>query len=42
MVVSVGYNSYGHPTDEALVRLAVTGADIYRTDVNGDVTVTIE
>lgn len=42
VVVSVGYNSYGHPTDEALVRLAVTGADIYRTDVNGDVTVTIE
>ena len=42
VVVSVGYNSNGHPTDEALVRLAVTGADIYRTDVNGDVTVTIE
>ena len=42
VVVSVGYNSYGHPTDEALVRLPVTGADIYRTDVNGDVTVTIE
>lgn len=42
VVISVGYNSYGHPTDEALVRLAVTGAEIYRTDVNGSVTVAIE
>lgn len=42
VVISVGYNSYGHPTDEAIVRLGVTGADIYRTDVNGDVTINIE
>lgn len=42
VVVSVGYNSYGHPTDEALERLAMTGAKIYRTDVNGSVTVRID
>ena len=42
VVVSVGYNYYGHPTDEALARLAITGADIYRTDLNGNVTVRID
>ncbi len=42
VVVSVGYNSYGHPTDEALARLAITGAEIYRTDLNGNVTVRID
>ena len=42
VVVSVGYNSYGHPTDEALERLGITGAEVYRTDVNGNVTVRID
>ena len=38
----MGYNSYGHPTDEALERLGITGAEVYRTDVNGNVTVRID
>ena len=42
VIVSVGYNSYGHPTEEALSRLAITGAEIYRTDLNGNVTVRID
>lgn len=37
-VISVGEgNKYGHPTTEALNRLASVGADIYRTDKNGNV-----
>lgn len=34
-IVSVGDNSYGHPTDEALRRLVQSGAEIYRTDLQG-------
>lgn len=34
-IVSVGDNSYGHPTDEALRRLVQRGAEIYRTDLQG-------
>lgn len=38
-VISVGEgNSYGHPTQSTLDRLA--GIDVYRTDLNGTVTVT--
>lgn len=37
-VVSVGAgNSYGHPTAEALERLSGCGAEVYRTDLSGDV-----
>lgn len=36
-VISVGENSYGHPTDELLARLNIFGIDILRTDVNGDI-----
>lgn len=39
-VISVGYNSYGHPADETLERLAAAGCDIYRTDWSGTVTIT--
>lgn len=40
-MISVGAgNSYGHPTQEALSRLAAAGAAIYRTDLQGAVTVT--
>ena len=39
-VISVGRgNSYGHPTPETLERLARAGADIYRTDRDGTVTI---
>lgn len=34
-VISTGYNSYDHPTDEVLERLENSGADIMRTDEDG-------
>jgi len=41
-VISVGEgNTHGHPTAEALNRLASVGADIYRTDKNGNITTNI-
>ena len=36
-VISVGYNSYGHPTQQTLERLSYFGYNIYRTDLNGSV-----
>ena len=36
-LISVGYNTYGHPTYETLERLAAYGYSIYRTDLNGTV-----
>lgn len=36
--ISVGYNSYGHPTQETLTRLERAGAAIYRTDQMGTIT----
>lgn len=42
-VVSVGArNRYGHPTPEALGRLAAAGAATWRTDQDGTVTVQVE
>jgi len=39
-IVSVGrQNSYGHPAPETIDRLARAGASVYRTDVDGDVTI---
>lgn len=38
-VVSVGKNSYGHPTREVLDRLKNVGAEIRRTDEEGDVVI---
>ena len=35
--ISVGSNSYGHPTEETLLRLARQGCDVYRTDLHGTV-----
>lgn len=40
-VISVGYNSYGHPTHETLERLQAYGYNIYRTDLNGTVEIWI-
>ena len=40
-VISVGYNTYGHPTNETLERLAAYGYTIYRTDLNGNVEIRI-
>lgn len=42
-VVQVGAdNSYGHPTEEALSRIRAVGAEIYRTDRQGEITVTTD
>ena len=36
-VIGVGKNSYGHPTDAALNRLADIGSQIFRTDESGTI-----
>lgn len=36
-IISVGNNSYGHPTDEALYRLWLIGAEVHRTDLDGNI-----
>lgn len=40
-VISVGYNTYGHPTEEVLERLADCGYNVYRTDIDGTVEIRI-
>lgn len=37
-VISVGYNSYGHPADQTLARLVSVNCAIYRTDLMGSLT----
>ena len=39
-IISVGDNSYGHPSGQAMERLEDIGADIWRTDRQGTVRVT--
>jgi len=36
-IISVGKNSYGHPTPEVISRLDNTGTKIFRTDQQGDI-----
>jgi len=36
-IISVGYNSYGHPHEEVLQRLAAHDIEIHRTDLEGNV-----
>lgn len=36
-VISVGFNSYGHPTQEAMERASSFGAQLWRTDRSGDI-----
>ncbi|MEQ2444771.1 DNA internalization-related competence protein ComEC/Rec2 [Pseudoflavonifractor sp. CLA-AP-H29] len=38
-VISVGYNSYGHPADSTLDRLEQAGCAVWRTDLQGTITV---
>ena len=40
-VISVGYNTFGHPTHETLERLNAYGYTVYRTDLNGTVEIRI-
>lgn len=39
-LISVGYNTYGHPHEDVLERLESVGAEIYRTDESGHLIVT--
>lgn len=41
-IISVGHNSYGHPAQEVLDRLAEAGAQVWRTDQSGSITVTVQ
>ena len=41
-VVSTGKNTYGHPTAQALNRLAAAGARIFRTDKDGLIKITAD
>ena len=41
-VISVGYNHYGHPTEEVLHRLEDADIEYFRTDENGCVLLTID
>lgn len=38
-LISVGLNNYGHPTQEVLKRLYDRGIEVYRTDLNGNISV---
>lgn len=40
-IISVGDNSYGHPSDETLERLALAHIAVYRTDQNGNIQLTV-
>lgn len=40
-IISVGDNSYGHPTEGALQRFAKHGVELYRTDLQGHVRVSV-
>ena len=41
-IISVGANNgYGHPTDEVLYRLADHGVTVYRTDLDGTITLSL-
>ena len=39
VVISVGENNYGHPSDELLLRLSEFGAAVFRTDISGNITI---
>lgn len=40
VLICVGENSYGHPAQEVLDRITAIGAEIYRTDLHGQITIT--
>ncbi len=39
VLISVGKNTYGHPSQQVLERIAAIGAEVYRTDLCGDITI---
>jgi competence protein ComEC len=40
-IISVGHNNYGHPNTAALLRLEQAGANTYRTDMQGNIRITV-
>lgn len=42
VIISVGPNNYGHPTQTALNLYRSVGASVYRTDQEGTITVTVQ
>ncbi len=40
-IISVGENSYGHPTPEAMERMAYYGCELYRTDWQGNIVIRV-
>ena len=42
VLISVGSNSYGHPAEETLRRIAERGCGIYRTDLQGSLHLPIQ
>ncbi len=40
-IISVGDNRYGHPANQTFRRLLAAGADILRTDLQGDIHITV-
>ena len=41
VIISVGENSYGHPSEEAMQRMVKAGARIWRTDLQGTVSILV-
>ncbi|MEP7325533.1 MAG: DNA internalization-related competence protein ComEC/Rec2 [Gemmatimonadota bacterium] len=41
-VISVGHNNYGHPAPETMARLRRHGIPVWRTDQDGDITITTD
>lgn len=39
VIISVGENSYGHPAQSVLDRITAWGGKVYRTDLDGDITI---
>lgn len=40
-VISVGENNYGHPTLDAMERMAANGCELYRTDWQGNIVISV-
>jgi competence protein ComEC len=41
-VISVGPNDFGHPSDEVIAVLEASGAEVRRTDIDGDIVVPLD
>ena len=41
-IISVGYNTYGHPAEETLERLSANGYNVLRTDLNGTIEIRLD